>query len=43
MSQLAQHSPLQSAWQGVREAIPLLGGYIPVSLSFGVIATQAGF
>ncbi|KPQ24631.1 MAG: putative branched-chain amino acid permease (azaleucine resistance) [Halomonas sp. HL-48] len=32
------------AWlTGVREAIPLLGGYIPVSLSFGVVATQAGF
>lgn len=32
------------AWlTGVREAIPLLGGYIPVALSFGLIATQAGF
>lgn len=43
MSQIAQHSPARSALQGVREAIPLLGGYIPVSLSFGLIATQAGF
>lgn len=43
MSQLARYSPVRSALQGVREAIPLLGGYIPVSLSFGLIATQAGF
>ncbi|SER88091.1 4-azaleucine resistance probable transporter AzlC [Vreelandella subterranea] len=43
MSQLARYSPVLSALQGVREAIPLLGGYIPVSLSFGLIATQAGF
>ena len=39
----ANHSPLRSALQGVREAIPLLGGYIPVALSFGLVATQAGF
>ncbi|NGO90273.1 MAG: branched-chain amino acid ABC transporter permease, partial [Halomonas sp.] len=38
----AQHSSLRSALQGVREAIPLLGGYIPVALSFGLVATQAG-
>ncbi|MDR9438560.1 MAG: AzlC family ABC transporter permease [Halomonas sp.] len=32
------------AWlTGVREAIPLLGGYVPVAISFGLIATQAGF
>ena len=32
------------AWlQGVKEATPLLGGYIPVAISFGLIATQAGF
>ncbi|MCO7247091.1 AzlC family ABC transporter permease [Halomonas sp. Mc5H-6] len=43
MSQLARYSAVRSALQGVREAIPLLGGYIPVSLSFGLIATQAGF
>lgn len=29
--------------QGVREAIPLLGGYIPVAISFGLISIQAGF
>lgn len=31
-------------WQlGAKEAIPLLGGYIPVAISFGLIAIQAGF
>ncbi|PRY66605.1 4-azaleucine resistance transporter AzlC [Vreelandella songnenensis] len=39
----AHHSPVRSALQGVREAIPLLGGYVPVALSFGLVATQAGF
>ncbi|TVP42461.1 MAG: branched-chain amino acid ABC transporter permease [Halomonas sp.] len=43
MNQLASHTPLYSTFKGVREAIPLLGGYIPVALSFGVVATQAGF
>ncbi|MBB3230935.1 AzlC family ABC transporter permease [Halomonas stenophila] len=28
---------------GVREAIPLLGGYVPVAISFGLVAIQAGF
>lgn len=33
-----------SAWLvGVREAIPLLGGYIPIAISFGLVAVQAGF
>ncbi|SDL27358.1 4-azaleucine resistance probable transporter AzlC [Modicisalibacter muralis] len=33
-----------SAWlTGLREAIPLLGGYVPVAISFGLVATQAGF
>jgi 4-azaleucine resistance transporter AzlC len=27
---------------GVREALPLLGGYIPVAISFGLISIQAG-
>lgn len=32
------------AWlSGVREAFPLLGGYVPVAISFGLIAVQAGF
>ena len=43
MNQAASHSPWHSALQGVREAIPLLGGYIPVALSFGLVASQAGF
>lgn len=29
--------------QGVKDGLPLLGGYIPVAISFGVIAVQAGF
>lgn len=29
--------------QGVIDALPLLGGYIPVAISFGLISTQAGF
>lgn len=40
---MSQHTSIHSTLKGVREAIPLLGGYIPVSLSFGVVATQAGF
>ena len=28
---------------GLREAIPLLGGYVPVAVSFGLISVQAGF
>ncbi|WP_136068875.1 AzlC family ABC transporter permease [Modicisalibacter radicis] len=37
-----RHAP--PAWLlGLREAIPLLGGYVPVAISFGLIAAQAGF
>lgn len=33
-----------SGWQlGARDALPLLGGYIPVAISFGLVAVQAGF
>ena len=28
---------------GVKDALPLLGGYIPVAISFGLISVQAGF
>ena len=28
---------------GFREALPLLGGYVPVAISFGLIAVQSGF
>ncbi|PAU74567.1 AzlC family ABC transporter permease [Halomonas salipaludis] len=42
MSQASQTLP--RPWlTGLREAIPLLGGYVPVAISFGLIATQAGF
>ncbi|MDR5907616.1 AzlC family ABC transporter permease [Franzmannia qiaohouensis] len=42
MSQATQTLP--RPWlSGLRDAIPLLGGYVPVSISFGLIATQAGF
>lgn len=43
MSELTRHSALPAVLKGIREAIPLMGGYIPVALSFGVVATQAGF
>lgn len=33
-----------SPWQqGLKDAMPLLGGYIPVAISFGLISLQAGF
>ncbi|MCY9843893.1 AzlC family ABC transporter permease [Vibrio caribbeanicus] len=32
------------AWlTGIKDAIPLMGGYIPVAISFGLISLQAGF
>lgn len=40
ISHLTIHSPWR---QGLRDALPLLGGYIPVAVSFGLIAVQAGF
>lgn len=43
MSLQATHA-LSRPWvSGLREAIPLLGGYVPVAISFGLIAIQAGF
>lgn len=34
----------ERSWRtGAREAIPLFGGYIPIAISFGLIAIQAGF
>lgn len=33
-----------NAWfMGVKDAIPLMGGYIPVAISFGLISLQSGF
>lgn len=37
-------SPITSPWLlGAKDALPLLGGYIPVAISFGLISIQAGF
>lgn len=36
----SQHNPFVS---GIKDAIPLMGGYIPVAISFGLISLQAGF
>lgn len=38
-----RHARINAALRGARDGIPLLGGYVPVSLSFGLVATQAGF
>ena len=43
MSTVLQSQLQRPFWAGIRDAIPLLGGYIPVAISFGIIATQAGF
>ncbi|WP_163576280.1 AzlC family ABC transporter permease [Halomonas faecis] len=43
MSQQATRSLPRPWLAGLREAIPLLGGYVPVAISFGLIAVQAGF
>lgn len=33
-----------AAWlQGIKDALPLLGAYIPIAISFGLIAIQSGF
>ncbi|MFC0268674.1 AzlC family ABC transporter permease [Kushneria aurantia] len=33
-----------AGWRsGLRDTLPLLGGYLPVAISFGVIASRAGF
>ncbi|MDR5857997.1 AzlC family ABC transporter permease [Halomonas eurihalina] len=38
------HPLRATSWlTGMREATPLLGGYIPVAISFGLIAIQTGF
>lgn len=43
MTLQATSTPTRPWLTGVREAIPLLGGYLPVAISFGLIAAQAGF
>lgn len=34
--------PVAAFWQGVGDAVPVLGGYVPVAISFGLVAVQAG-
>lgn len=43
MTTHADTAPSRAWITGAREAIPLLGGYIPVAISFGLVASQAGF
>ena len=44
MDQTTNPSQAISPWLlGARDALPLLGGYIPVAISFGLISVQAGF
>lgn len=43
MDNPTSRSSLPPWLQGMRDAMPLLGGYIPVAISFGLIATQANF
>lgn len=44
MAASPQTSPVTSPWLlGAKDALPLLGGYIPVAISFGLISVQAGF
>ncbi len=44
MDKITNTSPTSSPWLlGVKDALPLLGGYIPVAISFGLISVQAGF
>jgi len=44
MDSTTNNSPATSSWLlGAKDALPLLGGYIPVAISFGLISVQAGF
>lgn len=44
MDQPTYHNSASSSWLlGTKDALPLLGGYIPVAISFGLISVQAGF
>ncbi|SFU64975.1 AzlC family ABC transporter permease [Halomonas korlensis] len=43
MSLQTAASPTRPWLTGAHEALPLLGGYVPVAISFGLVATQAGF
>ncbi len=40
----ATQSFVDNPWrQGAKDALPLLGGYIPVAISFGLFSVQSGF
>lgn len=43
MNSKADHSRNHTWLVGVKDAIPLMGGYIPVAVSFGLISIQSGF
>lgn len=43
MSSVVRSLPRAPWKQGIKDAIPLLGGYIPVAISFGLISIQSGF
>ena len=44
MDRTTNNNPVTSPWLlGAKDALPLLGGYIPVAISFGLISVQAGF
>ncbi|WP_104202444.1 AzlC family ABC transporter permease [Billgrantia saliphila] len=43
MTQPIVHAAPRAWLTGLREAIPLMSGYVPVAISFGLVATQAGF
>ncbi|TDR14893.1 AzlC family ABC transporter permease [Marinomonas communis] len=43
MSSITQPLSMTPWKQGIKDAIPLLGGYIPVAISFGLISVQSGF
>lgn len=44
MDMTTNKAPATSPWLlGLKDALPLLGGYIPVAISFGLISVQAGF
>ncbi|WP_028294516.1 AzlC family ABC transporter permease [Oceanobacter kriegii] len=41
---ISEATPPGSAWkQGLKDALPLLGAYIPIAISFGLISIQSGF
>lgn len=43
MDSKTDHSRNHAWLVGVKDAIPLMGGYIPVAVSFGLISLQSGF